>query len=297
MHKISIIIPAYNAAMTIEKTVRSVLASTIPVDVWVVDDGSTDSTAEILDRLNSSTLQHSNSSTLPSFAKATEGKQPFNHSTLHLLRQENQGAYRARLNALKQITTPWFGFVDADDTVEPDMFEKMLSVAERDGCDVVQCGKTGASSLETSDVKEYVRQALIEGTGGGAYIWDKIYRNQYDFNSFDPTDNVTNFDDLIFNLYFFEKVKKMGVVDEPLYHYATTEGSAVHGFSARKLKDFRETCRMRRLLLPRYGFDPDGEENRKWFRMNRMNCVKSALRAGNLGVWEKMRLIGKLLKG
>jgi len=37
MNKISVIIPAYNAVATVEKTVRNVLASTIPVDVWVVD--------------------------------------------------------------------------------------------------------------------------------------------------------------------------------------------------------------------------------------------------------------------
>jgi len=267
MVKISIIIPAYNAERTIERTARSVLASTAPVEVWISDDGSKDRTGEIADCL------------------AREDPR------VHVLHQSNQGAYRARLQALKHISTPYFGFVDADDTVEPTMFEKMLARAERDGCDVVQCGKTGAESFASEDVGAYVRRVLIEGLGGGAYIWDKIYRNHYDFGAFDLTDNLTNFDDLIFNLYFFEKVRKMGVVDEPLYHYSTTTGSAVHSFSAAKLKDFREVCRVRRALLPRYGVDPDGAENKRWFRMNRMNCIKACIRAGNLSLVEKLRLL------
>ena len=49
--KVAVVIPAYNAERTIERTVRSVLASSIPLDVWVVDDGSTDGTGELLDRL------------------------------------------------------------------------------------------------------------------------------------------------------------------------------------------------------------------------------------------------------
>jgi len=285
MNKISIIIPTYNAESTIVRTVRWVLQSTIPVDVWVVDDGSTDRTPSLLDAI----ANNADSS----------------GSQLHILRQANCGAYQARLNALKRIGTPWFGFVDADDLVEPTMFERMVALAEAHQLDVVQCGfekdgvaypaTRGSLLLENAaDVRgEYVDRRLID-IRENSFIWDKIYRNQYDFNRFDATDRVTNFDDLIFNLQFFEKVKRMGFVNEPLYHYSTTSGSAVHSFSVKKLKDFREAVRVRQEILPRYGVDPDGEENRRWFRSNRLNCTKAALRAGNLSPIEKIGLLWRM---
>ena len=303
MNKLSVIIPAYNAAKTIERTVRSVMASTIPLDVWVVDDGSTDGTAALADRLAEScnpTIQQSNNPTI-----------------LHVIHQQNSGAYQARLNALKRITTPYFGFVDADDTVEPDMFEKMVDFAERERLDVVQCGYDGARDLGLLDLRlfdlrlsgcgvvaetrqavydAYVRPTLIEGVRGGTFVWNMLYRNQYDFAAFDPTDRVTNFDDMIFNLQFFLKVERMGFLNEPLYHYATTAGSAAHSFGENKLKDFREICRVRRALLPKYGVAADGAENRAWFRRNRMNCVKATMRAENLTWAKKVSIIWRLMR-
>ena len=81
---VSVVIPAYNAAKSVEKTVRSVIASTIPVDVIVVDDGSTDGTGELLDKM-----------------ERAQGLN--NRSRITVIHQPNSGAYQARLNALKKI--------------------------------------------------------------------------------------------------------------------------------------------------------------------------------------------------
>lgn len=285
MMMVSVVIPAYNAERGLERSVQSVLLQTLKnVDVLIVDDGSTDRTGEIADKLAAADAR------------------------VRVIHQANCGAYQARLNALKQICAPWFGFIDADDEIEPTMFEKMLSFAERERLDVVRCSYDGTPDLglgtrdgliaesrqEVYDA--YVRPALIKGVKGGTFIWNMLYRNQYDFDSFDPTDHDTNFDDMIFNLQFFLKVERMGFLNEPLYHYATVEGSAVHSFGENKLKDFREVCRVRRALLPRYGMDPDGAENRAWFKLNRMNCVKAAIRASNLPLIQKASIVSRLLK-
>ena len=148
--------------------------------------------------------------------------------------------------------------------------------------------------LEGESLERHKFHYLVD-TREGCFIRDKLYRNQYDFAAFEPTDRVTNFDDMIFNLQFFLKVERMGFLNEPLYHYATTDGSAVHSFSEKTLKDFREICRVRRELLPRYGADPDGAENRAWFRINRMNCIKATIRAGNLTVFEKVAILLKIM--
>lgn len=279
------IIPAYNAERGIERSVRSALAQTVrEIEVWIVDDGSTDRTGEIADRLAAA------------------------DSRVRVIHQANGGAYQARLAALKEISTPWFGFLDADDAIEPTMFEKMLDLAERERLDAVRCGYDGVEDFGLGETDgfvagtrqgvyaSYVRPALIEGVKGGTFIWNMLYRNQYDFAAFDPTDHVTNFDDMIFNLLFFLKVERMGFLNKPLYHYATTDGSAVHSFGENKLKDFREVCRVRRALLPKYGVSAEGVENRSWFRRNRMNCVKATVRAANLTMAQKLSIVGRLLK-
>lgn len=287
MPKLAIIIPAYNAERGLARSVRSALAQTMrEIEVWITDDGSTDRSGEIADRL------------------AAED------ARVRVIHQANGGCYQARLNALTQIKTPWFGFLDADDTIEPTMFEKMLNFAERERLDVVRCSYDGAKDLGIAGLSDcgivaetrqavydaYVRPALIEGKRGGTFVWNMLYRNKYDFAAFDPTDHDTNFEDMILNLQFFLKVERMGFLHEPLYHYATTTGSAVHSFGENKLKDFREVCRVRRELLPRYGVNPDGPENRSWFRLNRMNCIKATMRAENLTWAKKLSIIWRLMR-
>ena len=227
--KIAIIIPAYNAEKTVERTIINVLGQTLrDIEVWVTDDGSTDGTGAILDRL------------------ANED------SRVHVIHQANCGAYQARLNALKQIKTPYFGFVDADDTIEPEMYEKMLAIMERENLDAVQCGYKIGSRVEHVEHVEGRGIMVLAGEELTRYkfgylvnprvacfIWDKLYRNKYDFDSFELTDKVTNFDDMIFNLQFFRKIERFGLLDEALYNYSQTEGSAVHSYGPRQKHDFK----------------------------------------------------------
>ena len=276
MCKISIVIPAYNAVNTVERTVRSVMASTLPVEVWAVDDGSTDGTGGVLDRL-------------------ADELRPKNGSVLHVMHQPNCGAYQARLNALKQINTPYFGFVDADDTIEPEMYEKMLAVMERENLDAVQCGYSigggvgewRSGGVRVMDGEELTRYKFcyLVNPRVSCFIWDKLYRNQYDFEAFEPTDKVTNFDDMIFNLQFFRKIKRFGLLDEALYNYSQTEGSAVHAYGARQKHDFKWMAKNHYRLMR--GLFADGEYGAlrlwlghvQWYLVNLRNSVASRVRS------------------
>jgi len=279
MAKVSVIIPAYNAAKTIEKTVRSVLASTIPIDVFVINDGSTDGTGACLEKLGG------------------ENRWAAVGSALHVLHQRNQGAYMARLNALKQIKTPWFGFVDADDAIEPDMFEKMLAVAEKENCDVVQCAVSGIpdsvlgqwyvelirlrNEVEVdnggrlllgsrADIEDkFITPHLVKGDGA-SYIWNKLYRNQYDFSKFVTFGRLTNFDDMIFNFQFFEKVNRMAFVEDRLYRYAQTDGGATHSYGARQFEDFKTCAKFRKHR---------GISACPWYWINLKSGIASVLRS------------------
>jgi len=296
MNSLSVIIPAYNAVRTIGRTLHSVLASTVSLDVYAVDDGSTDGTGEWLD------------------AFALKGEIPSGF-VLHVIHKENEGAYKGRLAALRQIATPYFGFVDADDTVEPDMFAKMLTLAQREDLDVVECEHDRVQSggaqrgeqagrgerkghvvllRDRNEVfRHYIRPRLLD-IKESSFIWNKIYRNQYDFVAFEETDNVTNFDDMIFNLQFFLSVGRMGIIDEALYHYSETEGSAVKTFNDGKIKDLREAARIRDEYLPKYGVRQGDPMYEKWIVLNARSAVLTAARAEGTDAAERSRLLKKV---
>ena len=101
---VSIIIPMYNEQDTAEQTIRSVYELDYPkekLEIYCVNDGSTDNTLKILKKLN----------------------KEFN---FHLLTQKNQGKYAALNNALGKIDTEYFSCLDADSFVEKSSLKKIM---------------------------------------------------------------------------------------------------------------------------------------------------------------------------
>jgi hypothetical protein len=116
---ISAIIPAYNAARTVGRAVESCLSQTRPpIEVLVVDDGSTDGTAEIVASFGGS---------------------------VRLERKLNGGPGSARNYASRLARGEWLGFLDADDRWLPRKLEKQLTLATSDDVAVIQT-LTGGST-------------------------------------------------------------------------------------------------------------------------------------------------------
>lgn len=107
---VSVVIPAYNAATTIEVTLRTVLAQTHRnLEIIVVDDGSRDATADIVAR----------------FAA--------DDPRVRLERQPNRGVAEARNNGWRQARSDLIAFVDADDTWTRDKIARQLAVMTAGG--------------------------------------------------------------------------------------------------------------------------------------------------------------------
>ena len=109
--EVSVVIPAFNAAEFLPQVLESVFRQTHPpLEIIVVDDGSTDGTPETMQRF--------------------QGR-------VHYLRQDNGGPASARNRGILQARGEWIAFLDADDLWLPHRIEHQLAVAESTQADLV----------------------------------------------------------------------------------------------------------------------------------------------------------------
>ena len=113
---VSVVLPAFNTASTIERAARSILDQTLRnVELIVIDDGSTDETPAIVRRLRE------------------------DDSRVRLLSREHRGVCAAANAAMEAAISPVIARMDADDFSYPHRLEEQLRVLHDSDLDVVGC--------------------------------------------------------------------------------------------------------------------------------------------------------------
>lgn len=117
MPRISIGVPFHNVEEYLPQCLDSILRQTFTdFEVIMVDDGSTDGSFEICQ------------------------KYAAKDSRFKLIHQENGGVAKARNNCLRHMTGDFIAWVDSDDWIEDDYFERLIRTQERTGADMVCIG-------------------------------------------------------------------------------------------------------------------------------------------------------------
>lgn len=208
-YKVNIIVPIYNAQDYLRSCLDSILAQTWnDYEVWLVDDGSRDSSGEICDE----------------YVKKD--------SRFHVIHQENRGVSSARNAGLKVATGDYVCFVDADDWLEPTYLERLLHFINSD-VDMSMCGHClndgpicgprggngGASLMPGDDALAFVVSDRFSG------VWNKLFRLSRirEINLiFDPDISVG--EDLLFVFDYLRSCSGgLFYFPERLYHYRQTE--------------------------------------------------------------------------
>lgn len=249
--KLSVIVPVYNMAADgkLEYCLNSLVNQTISdYEIIAVDDASTDNSLDIL--------------------RQYESKYPEKFKVVTYAVNKRQGG--AKNEGLKVARGEWIGFIDSDDWVTPDYYEKLLKKAEETGADMVGCDYNLVDS-HTMEVGKIVQNNTLDQTGvldqakhekllmrSGSMVI-KIYKhsvikeNQLDFpEGIFYEDNCAG---PVWSAYFthFEKV------EEPMYYYYQHQVSTVHYISEAKCRDritaanlLYEECKKRGLLEKYY---------------------------------------------
>lgn len=213
--KISVVVPAYNLAPWLSRSLDSLLAQTHGnMEIVVVNDGSTDETGAVLD--------------------AYAQKDP----RIKAIHKENGGVTSARLRGVAEATGDWIGFMDGDDYVEPQMYAQLLKIAHAHGADIAHCGH----QIRFADGEiEYVhRSGQIRVQNHQQGLWDlldnrevsmslctKLYRRGLFEGLEDWMDTgIKNNEDLLMNYYLFDRAGSAVLEGNCPYHYILRQGSA-----------------------------------------------------------------------
>ena len=159
---VSVVIPAYNEERYLKECLDSVISQTYRnLEIICVDDGSTDKTPEIL----------------ADYASADK--------RIRVIRQENSGLSVSRNRGIEAAQGKYLYFLDSDDYILPDHFEKLIPVMERDGLDLcvfnlrpfVSPDADGEQLRETYERYEeyYKRARKYEGIFTGAELMKKMF--------------------------------------------------------------------------------------------------------------------------
>lgn len=234
--KISVIVPAYNIGPWLGRCLDSLLAQTHKnLEIVVVNDGSKDDTAAVMD------------------AYAAR------FACIKVIHKENGGVTSARLRGVAEASGDWIGFIDGDDTIEPEMYARLLENARRNGADIAHCGhqvlfpdgrvdfvhNTGEVRLQDhlTALKDLLDGGLIESG-----LCTKLYKRELFTGLSDWMDSsIKNNEDLLMNYYLFEKAEKAIFEDFCPYHYILRQGSASYrAFNEHSLFD---PIRVRQIIL------------------------------------------------
>lgn len=210
MPKISLITPVYNVENYLPKCLDSILNQTFSdFEVFVVDDGSTDSSGAIADR----------------YAK----KDP----RIKVIHKENGGAPSARNAGIEKATGDYLYFPDSDDWLSSDYLEDLYSTAVKTGADLVISGYTMEyyESNKRQTYKVTTKDRFFDGKNTVrnnlhgyfdnmmmAVPWNKLYSAKH------IKDNNLRFpdlkwDDLHFNMEVVRDINSVAISSSSGYHF------------------------------------------------------------------------------
>lgn len=152
--RVDVIIPAYNASRWIQRAVESVLnQSHCECEVIVIDDGSFDSTPELLDAMG---------------------------NQIRWVRQPNRGTASARNRGLSMVSGEYVMFLDADDWIYPDKLAHQLhsfSQTPSAGwvyCDIQYVDENERFLYKASDRFAYTKRSVLQGN-----LFPELFRGNF----------------------------------------------------------------------------------------------------------------------
>ena len=231
---ISVIIPVYNAAKYIKRSVDSLIKQTTrEIEIIIVDDGSTDGSAEICDEYSEI-------------------------SNIKVVHKENGGLSTARNTGLLRATGRYISFLDADDFIDSIAYEKIIKCLKKTDADILDFGwryisETGekTENLNGNEKNVLLNQSYIKNNilppllnlkkDEEHFIFDfscmKIFKKEIlDQHDIKFDENRRTWEDRLFIVEFLKYSKNYYCMDECFYNYVSVPNSLSRRYNAQFLE-------------------------------------------------------------
>ena len=249
---VSVIIPVYNTEKYLSACIDSVLQQdNVSFEIILVDDGSTDSSANICD---------------------TYAKDYDNIKAIHI---QNSGPATAKNIGLKHVQGNYIALTDSDDKMEPLMLFKMVSAGYKYDADIICCNykqvdEQGHVSHLNSTNQQYVlnhEEGLIHFFSKNkiySQCWTKLYKRQMLIdNGIENDPGLRTDEDFIFNIRAFIKARTTVIVDEPLYEYTHRSSSLAHAYYKKNISQYIDN-RIQRVQVTQDAVKNETEVVKEW---------------------------------
>lgn len=229
MPLISIIVPAHNVERYIGECLESLYRQSYKnLEIIVVNDGSTDSTGEMIRQCQKK------------------------DNRVVVIDQENRGISSARNTGIAHAKGEYIAFVDADDFVHEKMYEQLYNQLMQDHCAIAMCtycavdeyGRKKKQNILDPESRIYEMESFfsammenIRNQHTFVVVWNKLYeRSLFDNIRFPVGKNHE--DQWIVHPLIYE-AKRVTYINKPLYYYRVRNHSIMHsGFSMGRFENF-----------------------------------------------------------
>lgn len=204
MPKVSVIVPVYNVKKYLTKSLDSLVNQTLEdIEIIVVNDGSTDNSKKIIEV----------------YKEKYQDK-------IKYLEKPNGGLSDARNFGIPHATGEYIAFLDSDDYVELDTYEKMYNKAKEENADMVECDfiweYPNKTKIDTGIIYKNKKEML---TYARVVAWNKLIKRDLLEKYKIEFPKGLRYEDVEFFYKMVPYYNKVSFVKEPLIHYIQRESS------------------------------------------------------------------------
>lgn len=211
---ISVIIPVYNPGKYLYRCLDSIIGQTYQnLEIILVDDGSTDDSLQVCRE----------------YAEK-DGR-------IKVFSQKNAGVSAARNKGIEEASGDFFSFIDSDDYLEPDMYETLIEVFDREKPDIV-CYEYFVTFSDHENAHSFAdksrygmkdrKTAMRQQVTGVPFLWTKLFTGKL-VEGLRFTVGLARGEDGEYCRYAIHRAEKVFYLDKPFVHYVQSEDSAVRG--------------------------------------------------------------------
>lgn len=211
MTKVSIIVPVYNVEKYVKKCIKSLMNQTLEdIEIIVVNDGSTDNSLSIVEEL----AQEDN--------------------RIKIYTKENGGLSDARNYGLKKAKGKYIAFLDSDDYVKTDLYEKMYEKAKKEKSDMVECNffwtypKENNNKALKKDIGEKYNNQIEMMEKARVVAWNKLYKREIIDRVGVEFPKGLRYEDIEFFYKLVPYIKNISFIKQPMIYYVQRKESIIN---------------------------------------------------------------------